>query len=71
MNNDLKEAIEDYEILISLPSKCDDLEVQELMILESIYEQCLTLNIEPHHYTNSLDEEVKERVVKKLKLCTI
>ena len=73
MTTDLKETIEDYEILISLPSKCEDLEVQELMILGSIYEQCLMLDIEPHSYTENLDVEVKESIAKKVKhkLCLI
>jgi hypothetical protein len=73
MDKDLKETIEDYEMLIAIPSKCEDLNIQELMLLGSVFEQCLILGIEQHPYTNDLDIEVKESIIRKTKhkLCPI
>lgn len=60
--SNLEETLQEYEILAKLPYKCDDLEIMQLQVLESLYQQALELDIEPHPYTLELDIEVKERV---------
>ena len=66
----MQEIIEKYEALLLTQEQSDNLEIEKLKVLESLYKQALILGVEQHPYTYALDVEVRQNITKSL-LCTI
>jgi hypothetical protein len=66
----MQEIIEKYESLLLIQEQSDNLEIEKLKVLESLYKQALILSVEQHPYTYALDAEVRQNIAKSL-LCKI